>query len=122
VTEEEANAEACRYDQHKETWVRPACYDDPRPDLDKIGDLDEDCIVREAFIAGLKLASNLDFWSKTWGAARLRRMCALSIASGGDPCVDAIAMRCKVSRRRVFTAINEVREHTKTSLPVTKVI
>lgn len=69
-------------------------------------DADELALYKSA----LKLADNLLSWSRTAAAGRLRLLAATHVLTG-EPDVDTIAKRMKVSRRRVFYALREVRAH-----------
>ena len=53
---------------------------------------------------------NMAAWSRTPAAGKLRMMVVQYIIFG-EPCVDEIAYRMKVSRRRVFQVAKEVRGH-----------
>jgi hypothetical protein len=64
----------------------------------------------EIYRSALKLADNMLSWSRTANAGRLRFLAVMHVILG-DPPVDVIAKRMKVSRRRVFQAIREVRAH-----------
>jgi hypothetical protein len=63
-----------------------------------------------AFRSALQLADNMMRWSRTSQAGRLRFLCAMHIVLG-EPDVDVIAKRLKVTPRRVRQAIREVRCH-----------
>ena len=64
----------------------------------------------ETYRLALKLADNMLAWSRTAKAGRLRFLCAMCIVLG-EPDVDTIAKRMKVTHRRVRQALREVRAH-----------
>jgi hypothetical protein len=73
--------------------------------IDRV-DADELAIFRASF----RLANNMFSWSRTSRAGRLRFLCAMHIVTG-EPDVDTISRRMKVTPRRVRQAIREVRAH-----------
>lgn len=112
VTEEEAFFESVRY------GVTPFLYPNggqqpvgrPREDdpqfMGRIVDLFELQSVRSA----IKLMQNVVAWSRTPAGGKLR-MLAVQYVIFGEPGIDTIKKRMRVSRRPVFQAIKEVRGH-----------
>ena len=69
-----------------------------------------DILELESARAAMKLAENMMAWSRTPAAGKLRMM-VVQYVIFGEPSVDEIAHRMKVSRRRVFQVAKEVRGH-----------
>ena len=65
---------------------------------------------REVYLRAVDFAINMMAWSRTARCGRLRLDCARFIMNG-TPRPEAIAKRHKVSTRRVFQAIREVKFH-----------
>ncbi len=74
--------------------------------MNELIDADELEIYRSA----LRIADNMLSWSRTAKAGRLRFLAVMHVILG-ELDVDTIARRMKVSRRRVFQALREVRAH-----------
>jgi hypothetical protein len=112
MTKAEAFLESIRYG--KTPFLYPEDGDQsagrPREDdpqfMEQIVDLFELQSVRSA----IKLMHNVMAWSRTPAAGKLR-MLAVQYVIFGEPGIDTIAKRMRVSRRRVFQAIKEVRGH-----------
>jgi hypothetical protein len=71
---------------------------------------DTDSLELACYRDALTLAYNVQAWSRTAKAGRLRLLAVQHVICG-EPDVDTIAMRMGVSRRRVFQTLNEVRCH-----------
>ena len=71
-----------------------------------------DILELESARLAMKLAENMMAWSRTPAAGKLR-MLVVRYVIFGEPSVDEIAYRMKVSRRRVFQVAKEVRGHCK---------
>jgi hypothetical protein len=67
-------------------------------------------IELEIFSSALELFDSMARWSRTKDAGRLRQLAVLHVVCG-EPSVDVIAKRLKVTRRRVFQCLREVRGH-----------
>ena len=112
MNEQEANFENARYgskgfDYDAVDGVEPKSDISPDVRLSIAAiELYELQMVRSA----MKLTEYLASWSRTPGAGRLRMMAAQNLIFG-EPGVDEIAFRMKVSKRRVWQVIREVRGH-----------
>lgn len=85
-------------------------------------DFDGRDLLAEAYLAGLDTAYRFGWrWSRTTATGELRVMCAMRL-TGAELSINDIATRCGVSRRRVFSCLNEVRPHVEFSLPLTQEI
>jgi hypothetical protein len=77
-----------------------------------IGDRFVDQYVLDIARDAMKLMEHMAAWSRTPAAGQLRMLCAQYVTFG-EPNVDSIAWRMKVSRRRVFQVCRELRCHCK---------
>ncbi len=71
-----------------------------------------DILELESARLAMKLMENMAAWSRTPAAAKLRMLVVQHVVFG-EPSVDDIAFRMKVSPRRVFQVAKEVRGHCK---------
>jgi hypothetical protein len=69
-----------------------------------------DLLELQSVRAAMRLCENMITWSRTVKAGKLR-MLAVQYVIFGEPDVDTIARRMKVSPRRVFQVAREVRGH-----------
>jgi hypothetical protein len=65
--------------------------------------------------SAIKLMKNMAAWSRTRAAGKLR-MLVVQYVIFGEPDVNTIAKRMRVSRRRVFQVVREVKCHCRPSL------
>jgi hypothetical protein len=114
MNEKEAFLESARYGKTPFLYPNDGQHPVGRPGeedprfMERIVDLFELQSVRSA----MQLMHNVMAWSRTPAAGKLR-MLAVRYVIFGEPTIDEIARRMKVSRRRVFQVVREVKGHCK---------
>ena len=112
MNQNEADLEAWRYGGDE--FVYPGDVPDNTPGRDNPEFMGSalDLLELQSVRAAMALMQNVAAWSRTPKAGRLRMMVVQYILFG-EPDVDTIAFRMKVSRRRVFQVRREVLCHCK---------
>ena len=109
MNEQEADFEAWKYGGNEFVYPGDVAESELERDV-RLSEAVIDAYELESARSAMQFARNMMAWSRTPKAGRLRMMAAENLIFG-EPGVDEIAFRMKVSKRRVWQVIREVRGH-----------